>query len=145
MVDGVSIVTFDLVSSGTPARSPSTANVSVFDVARFDAYQHQAAQSTPALGSSQPIKQVELSTRVNATEPTQGFRTALQFLQSLNGNSESLSVEALRFSAERKTMTPGEMLNLTMHAHHFLFQSELTANVANKTSDGIQQLFRQQS
>lgn len=32
-----------------------------------------------------------------------------------------------------------------MQAHKFLFQSQLTSNVANRTSDGVQQLFRQQS
>ena len=34
---------------------------------------------------------------------------------------------------------------MTMKSHHFLFQCEMTSNVANRTSDGIQQLFRQQS
>jgi len=34
---------------------------------------------------------------------------------------------------------------MTMQCHQFLFQSQLTSNVANRTSDGVQQLFRQQS
>ena len=42
-------------------------------------------------------------------------------------------------------MTPSQMLEVTMQCHQFLFQSQLTSNVANRTSDGVQQLFRQQS
>ena len=42
-------------------------------------------------------------------------------------------------------LTPGQMMEMTMKCHQFLFQAELTSNVANRTSDGIQQLFRQQS
>jgi hypothetical protein len=32
-----------------------------------------------------------------------------------------------------------------MRSHEFLFHCELVANVANRSSDGMQQLFRQQS
>ena len=42
-------------------------------------------------------------------------------------------------------MTPGEMVMLTVRAQEFLFHSQLTANIANRTSDGLQQLFRQQA
>jgi hypothetical protein len=41
--------------------------------------------------------------------------------------------------------TPGQLLQVTMEAHKFLFKAELTSNVANRTSDGVQQLFKQQS
>jgi hypothetical protein len=37
------------------------------------------------------------------------------------------------------------MVMLTVKSHEFLFHSQLTANVANRTSDGLQQLFRQQA
>lgn len=139
MVDGVSVVTFDLVANEAPVHSSMQAQVSLFDVAHFE-----SMHNLSGLHFQQPIS-VDSVNRVGSAEASNGFRTALELLQSLNGNSDSLGVDALRFSAERQSMTPGEMLNLTMHAHHFLFQSELTANVANKTSDGIQQLFRQQS
>jgi hypothetical protein len=42
-------------------------------------------------------------------------------------------------------LTPGEMVMLTVRCQEFLFHSQLTANAANRTSDGLQQLFRQQS
>ena len=34
---------------------------------------------------------------------------------------------------------------MTVKAHEFMFHCQLTANVANRTSDGLQQLFRQQA
>jgi hypothetical protein len=37
------------------------------------------------------------------------------------------------------------MVMLTVRCQEFLFHSQLTANVANRTSDGLQQLFRQQA
>jgi hypothetical protein len=37
------------------------------------------------------------------------------------------------------------MVMLTVKCHEFLFHSQLTANVANRASDGLQQLFRQQT
>ncbi len=42
-------------------------------------------------------------------------------------------------------LRPGELLQITMQSHQFLFHCELVANVANRASDGVQQLFRQQS
>jgi hypothetical protein len=42
-------------------------------------------------------------------------------------------------------MKPGDMLMMTMRAHEFLFHCELTSNVANRSSEGVQQLFREQT
>jgi len=42
-------------------------------------------------------------------------------------------------------LTPGQMVMLTVRCHEFLFHCEMTSNVANRTSDGFQQLFRQQA
>ena len=42
-------------------------------------------------------------------------------------------------------MSPGEVVNLTMKCHEFMFHCQLSSSIANRTSDGIQQLFRQQS
>ncbi len=139
MVDGMSMVTLDVMGGGAAASPSGPGQVTVFDVARFDSLQQQAANMPP----SPAVQAVDGINGVDSN--THGFKNAMQILQSLNGNTETLGVQALSFSAGSGSATPGEILQLTMHAHHFLFQSELTANVANKTSDGIQQLFRQQS
>lgn len=41
--------------------------------------------------------------------------------------------------------SPSEIIRLTAQSQEFMFHAQLTANVANRTSDGLQQLFRQQS
>ena len=64
-------------------------------------------------------------------------------LSSLNEHSEKLKIEAS--SAMDGNLKPSELMMLTMRTHEFMFHCELTANVANRSSDGVQQLFRQQS
>ena len=41
-------------------------------------------------------------------------------------------------------LTPAEILDLTVRSQEFMFHSQLTANIANRTAEGLQQLFRQQ-
>jgi hypothetical protein len=36
------------------------------------------------------------------------------------------------------------MVMLSMRCQEFMFHCQLTSNIANRTSDGLQQLFRQQ-
>ena len=64
-------------------------------------------------------------------------------LLNLNHHSSKLA-EAADVSGA-SDLRPGELLNLTMRSHEFLFHCQLVSNVANRSSDGLQQLFRQQS
>ncbi len=66
-------------------------------------------------------------------------------LEKVNGEAKSVSEYAKAAEASGMEMTPGEVVNLTMKCHEFMFHCQLTSNIANRTSDGIQQLFRQQS
>lgn len=66
-------------------------------------------------------------------------------LERVNGEAKSVSEYAKSAQASGADMTPGEVVNLTMKCHEFMFHCQLTSNIANRTSDGIQQLFRQQS
>ena len=63
---------------------------------------------------------------------------------SITEGAKSVKAEAEAMTAKGE-MTPSEMIHLTMRCHEFMFRAELTSTAANKTSDGIQQLFRQQS
>jgi len=133
-MDPVAAVTFEInQAQQLPTVNPSNGQVSVFDIAQFESLHQQKASS---------VVETEAA-RTNVEN--NGFQQAAKVIDSLNGRMEGLGIEALRFAAEQKELTPSEMLKITVHAHQFLFQSELTANVANRTSEGIQQLFRQQS
>ena len=126
-----SIQSFDLAAlANAPNVSGPATQVSVYDVARFQqAYANAAPQATGPLA-------------VEAISP--GFKAVLQNFESLNGRVGNLG-ELAAGIGEGREPTPGEMMQLTVKCHEFLFHAELTSNVANRTSDGIQQLFRQQS
>jgi hypothetical protein len=81
---------------------------------------------------------------VSRTE-NDGVRSVLVALQGLNGRAESIGAAAEQMHAQNKSLQPSDLLMLTVQAQEFMFHCELTANVANRTSDGVQQLFREQS
>jgi|KBSSwiStaDraftv2_1062776.scaffolds.fasta_scaffold05925_2 hypothetical protein len=127
-----SIQSFDLAAlANAPNVSGPATQVSVYDVARFQQAYANAAST-----------QVTTPMAVEAISP--GFKAVLQNFESLNGRVGNLG-ELAAGIGEGREPTPGEMMQLTVKCHEFLFHAELTSNVANRTSDGIQQLFRQQS
>ena len=73
----------------------------------------------------------------------QAVAAASESMQALFKPLEHINAEAAMAAGTERT--PGEMVMLTVRAHEFLFHSQLTANVANRASDGLQQLFRQQA
>lgn len=117
-------------SAAAPAERPTP-----YDIAAFDAARERAA-----------VAGTEAAPSAQAPAPVGGggFDYALRLLSNLNASPHGLTATS---SANGTTaaLSPSEMLSLTVQAHQFLFQSQLTANVANRTSDGVQQLFRQQS
>lgn len=65
-------------------------------------------------------------------------------LDQINTEAKSVSDFAAQAEASGNQLTPGEMVMLTMKCQEFMFQAQLTSNIANRSSDGVQQLFRQQ-
>ncbi len=72
-----------------------------------------------------------------------GLTSVLSPLLSLGEQSSRLAAEAGPMLSNE--FRPSELMMITMRSHQFLFHCELVANVANRASDGVQQLFRQQS
>jgi hypothetical protein len=137
-MDTLTAVAFDLAPSALrPAGAGGVANTSVptaFDVAGFDAVYAAAARITH---QASPLPTVSAS-------ESNGLRAVIGGLQSLNGGAESLGASAQHMRAAGGDLRPSDLLNLTVKAHEFLFRCELTSSVANRSSDGIQQLFREQ-
>jgi hypothetical protein len=79
------------------------------------------------------------------TRPGEAMQALFKPLEQINTEATTLSAHARAAVDAGTTMTPGEMVMLTVKCHEFLFHTQLTANVANRTSDGLQQLFRQQA
>ena len=99
----------------------------------------QQAMDTARVQSAAP-----LATPQAVEAPNGAMRGVFDKLSSLDGQAKSLAEEAKAAQASGE-MTPGEMVRLSMRAHEFMFNAQLTSNMANRTSDGLSQLFRQQS
>ena len=121
----------DLQTSGPPS--------AVFDISHFNAAYAAAAQPSSAAQAPDAVGQ---TSQTSASESA-GFRSVIASLEGLNGKAEMIGAQSLQIGDGE--MKPSEMLMLTMKAQEFMFHCELTANVANRTSDGVQQLFREQS
>jgi hypothetical protein len=138
-MDTITAVAFEM---SPPAVQPaadiasSAAVPTVYDVAHFD-----AAYAAARTSQAQQVSQVP---NVSRSE-NDGFRSVLVALQGLNGRAESIGAAAVQMQAQSKPLQPGDILALTVKAQEFMFHCELTANVANRTSDGVQQLFREQT
>ncbi|QTD45501.1 hypothetical protein [Ottowia testudinis] len=97
-----------------------------------------------ALSRAQAGGVAELNPQAVAA-PSESMQALFKPLERLNAEAVSLHEHAEAAMATGNDMTPGEMVMLTVRAQEFLFHSQLTANVANRASDGLQQLFRQQA
>jgi hypothetical protein len=94
---------------------------------RFSAAMNRMDQTAP-MGSAMPT-------------PVKGLFDALD---QVNVQARSVSDYASTAEASGGQLTPGEIVQLTMKCQEFMFQCQLTSHIANRSSDGVQQLFRQQ-
>jgi hypothetical protein len=116
--------------AGVQAGVQAGYGVSLTDLSSFNQALAGAAQRL----ESQPVN------------PTgEALKTLMQPLEQINTEAAQLSQHAQRAMDSGNSLSPGEMVMLSVKCHEFLFHSQLTANVANRTSDGLQQLFRQQA
>ncbi len=91
-----------------------------------------------AIGRSGSVSEVTAS---QMPTPVKGVFDALD---QVNVQARSVSDYAASAEASGGQLTPGEIVQLTMKCQEFMFQCQLTSNIANRSSDGVQQLFRQQ-
>ena len=71
-------------------------------------------------------------------------KAAFEPLNYINQEAMNLSEYAKTAVSSGNELTPAEIVSLTVQSQKFMFHSQLTANVANRSADGVQQLFRQQ-
>jgi hypothetical protein len=135
-MDAVATLAFEVQQPTTPTLASLQSPASVYDVAHFNAAFAAAGQSENEAAPAAHIMQVSGS-------EAQGFRNVMTAFENLNGHAESLGAKALGLTHGQ--MRPSDMLMMTLKAQEFLFHCEMTSNVANRTSEGVQQLFREQS
>ena len=122
-------------AQANPAASPAAQpQATMFEVNQFaEAY----ARSGGNTGSAEAV--------AAPSQPSEGMRVLMSTFENLNAGADKISAMSQALTSSGSDPTPGQLLQVTMEAHKFLFKAELTSNVANRTSDGVQQLFKQQS
>jgi hypothetical protein len=82
---------------------------------------------------------------IRTESPSNTERAVAKPLDYINKEAENIVNYAKSAVESGNELTPSEIVMLTARSHEFMFHCQLTSNIANRTSDGLQQLFRQQS
>ena len=77
--------------------------------------------------------------------PSEAAKQLMKPFEHINGEAAKISLDANAAKNAGREMSPGEVVMLTVRCQEFMFHCQLTSNIANRTSDGLSQLFRQQS
>ncbi len=124
------------------AASPEMVGAKSFDIAPAMP-QQVGPQATAQFENAIAAQQAQ---RVGgASDVPPAVKDLLGTLDKVNTEAKSVSDYARTAETSGGELTPGEIVNLTMRCQEFMFHCQLTSNIANRSSDGVQQLFRQQS
>ncbi|MCH7345080.1 hypothetical protein LZ017_16985 [Pelomonas sp. CA6] len=121
---------------GTGASARAGYGVSLADIGGFEQALRRAemrgagATDTPAAARMAPVSEV-------AAQIMKPF-------DHINAEAERLGRLAESARLAGSEMRPGDVVHLTLRCQEFMFHCQLTSNIANRGSDGLQQLFRQQ-
>jgi hypothetical protein len=97
-------------------------------------------------GFQQSLAQASQRLEANAVSgPSEAAKQLMKPFEHINGEAQRLAMDAKAAEAAGQDMSPSQMVNLSMRTHEFMFHCQLTSNIANRASDGLQQLFKQQS
>jgi hypothetical protein len=118
--------------------------------AAMPARQVELAPAMPQQAGPDAASEFQAALKVAATEHMGGtdmspaVRNLLGTLDKVNGEAKSVADYARSVEGTGGGLTPGEVVQLTMRCQEFMFHCQLTSNIANRSSEGVQQLFRQQ-
>jgi hypothetical protein len=137
-----SIVPLAPAEAAAPGTARAGYGVSLNDVAAFEG---ALARAREAGGRGLAGGAVAVQGATQIPPPGQAMQALFRPLEQINADAARISAQAQSALDEGRALAPGEMVLLTMKCHEFMFHCQLTSNVANRTSDGLQQLFRQQA
>lgn len=103
------------------------------------------ASMSQAVGFQNALHTTSLTAPQGPEAMSPVMKGMLGTLEKVNGQASDIAALAQSAEAKGSGMTPGEMIMMTVRCHEFMFNCQLTSNMANRTSDGLQQLFRQQA
>lgn len=142
MTTSLTMLTAEIAAPAGGASANAGYGISLNDVAAFEKALDRAGG---AATRGYAVAPVTITPVHRAHAPGQAMQALFKPLEQINGQAANLSAQAQAAVDSGRALTPGEMVMLTVKCHEFMFHCQLTANVANRTSDGLQQLFRQQA
>jgi len=90
------------------------------------------------------LNAAERRATIDSAKVSEMAKAAFEPLDHINREALALGNYAEKAVESGNTLSPGEIVNLTVQSQKFMFHSQLISNIANRSADGIQQLFRQQ-
>lgn len=138
MTEAIQAVAAEAVKATQATAPAAQPQATAFEVHQFsDAY---AARNAGAVGNQ------TATANVGAVQgPSEGMRSLVSFAENLNSGANDIGALAEKMKSGEFASTPSAMIEMTVACQEFMLKAQLTSSVANRTSDGIQQLFRQQS
>ena len=122
------------IPSALPAQIQAGYGASLGDTAAFDrALEHAHAGGMAFLQSPA------------AATPSPAMQTLFSPLTQIDAAASQISTYAHDSVESGLPMSPGEALAFTAHVQEFGLMTQLTATAANRLSDGVQQVLRQQA
>lgn len=126
------------------AESTSAVDANVTSVATLDVgYNVNLGSDVVAFADSlERADTVQAPTKIEPSVLTEALFAPLEYIDKEAGALVEYAQNAV---ASGNELSPSEVVMLTARSQEFMFHSQLTANIANRTAEGLQQLFRQQS
>lgn len=144
-IENVGAVLAQVTSSATALPSARSVELSPVGVTGRSSLTHAQGHEQLEVRFKEALQKYSGSTATsNAGAVPPAMKGLFNALDQINTEAKSVSDFASRAEASGNQLTPGEMVMLTMKCQEFMFQAQLTSNIANRSSDGVQQLFRQQ-
>ena len=139
----MSIETLASLAAGAAGGAGGAATLQLGPVSAPSGGGDQFAMALSRAGHGSPAQSVAAPVGSDGAMPS-AVKGLFNALDGINTQARSVSDYAATAEASGGTLTPGEIVQLTMKCQEFMFQCQLTSNIANRSSDGVQQLFKQQ-
>jgi hypothetical protein len=135
-----------VAAQGTQGQANAMPNVQTNAQPDAQTMQFGWGTSLTDLGAfDQALQKAALRIDAPLSSPSPAAKAVMRAFDSINGEAVQLAKDAQAAQAGNRELSPGELVSLTVRCQEFMFHCQLTSNIANRTSDGLQQLFRQQS
>lgn len=145
-MDAVATAVHELQATGGGQQADAArgANATTFDVANF---QNALAEFDPGNIDAAQVQPSDAQTKTEQTaspEMWPAVRNMGEAALNLSDQAGSVRSDAFEALAKSDELSPQEMISLQVEVQKFSFHAQLSSNVANRSSQGIQELFRQQ-